>query len=153
MVLSVLVLASACGPRAEVSSSKSTNASLADGVEKIKQDAKHAVTTTKTYLIQQKEQFQKGLSGKISEFDKQLSELKSKTTKAGEHAKSEWTGTLAELQKKRQAAADRLEQLKNSSTEKWRDFKAGVDAAFADLENSMKDAFTRLKGNEPSGKQ
>ena len=153
VLFSVVAMAAACGKKAEISSPESTNASSASGVERLKQDAKGVVTTTTAYLIEQKDQLQKNLSGKMTEFDKQLSDLKAKSARAGEKAKSEWTGTLADLQKKKEAAADKLEQLKHSSTDRWQDFKAGVDAAFADLENSLKDAFAHSKDNDQSEKR
>jgi type I site-specific restriction endonuclease len=153
VLFSVVALAAACGKRAEISSAQSTNAPSVSDVEKLKQNAKGVVTTTTAYLIEQKDQLQKSLSGKMTEFDKQMSELKAKSAKAGEQAKSEWTSILADLQKKKQAAADKLEQLKHSNTDRWQDFKAGVDAAFADLENSLKEAFARSKDTEPSERQ
>ncbi len=149
MFVPALMLAAACGKQQEVSRSKPTNVS-ASGVQKWKQDAKDAVTTTTAYLIQQKEQLQKSLGDKMTEFNHQLSDLKAKSEQTSERARSGWTNTFAELQEKKQAAADKLEQLKSSSTDKWQDFKAGAEQAFADLERALKDAFAHSNEDNPS---
>src|SRR2546427_9599706 len=50
--------------------------------------------------------------------------------------------SLAGLQRKKQVAADKLEQLKNSSSDKWQEFKAEVEVAFADLEKARSEEHT-----------
>src|SRR5947207_11269322 len=110
-------------------------------LEKLRQDAQDAVTTTTAYLIQRKEQLQTNLADKLTGFDKQLTDLKTKTGLAGDRAKAEWTRTLASLRQKKRVAAKKLEQLKNGSAEKWEEIKAGAEAAVADLDKALKDAF------------
>jgi len=121
-------------------------------VRKLKQDAKDAVTATRAYLIQQKEQLEKTLGNKMTDFEKQLSDLKSKPARLGDQAKAEWSNTLAQLQQKKQVAAKKLEQLKNSTTDKWQDFKSGAEAAVADLEKGLKEAFARSKEEDKTGR-
>jgi len=128
--LSALVLtATGCGKKPQTSPPAPTNAS-AGGVEKIKKEAKDAVTATTGYLTQQKERLQKSLSDKMTDLTRQLSDLKAKSERTGDKARSEWTNALVALQQKKQLAADKLEQLKNSSSDKWQEFKAEVEAAF-----------------------
>ncbi|PYJ59973.1 MAG: hypothetical protein DME24_11205 [Verrucomicrobia bacterium] len=153
MLLSALMLAAAgCGKKPQTSPPAPTNAS-AGGVEKIKQEAKDAVTATTGYLTQQKERLQKSLSDKMTDLTKQLSDLKAKSERTGDKARSEWTNALAALQQKKQLAADKLEQLKNSSSDKWQEFKAEVEAAVADLEKALKDPLARSKNDDKSGRQ
>ena len=153
MLLSALTLAAAgCGKKSQTSPPAPTNAS-AGGVEKIKQEAKDAVTATTGYLTQQKERLQKSLSDKMTDLTKQLSDLKAKSERTGDKARSEWTNALAALQQKKQLAADKLEQLKNSSSDKWQEFKAEVEAAFADLERALKEPLARSKDDDKSSRQ
>ena len=153
LLASALTLAVAgCDRKRAASPSDSTNAS-AGGLENWKQQAENAVTTTGAYLLRQKDQLQKSLAEKMTNFDRQLSDLKAKSDQAGGRARFQWTNTLTQLQQKKRVAADKLEQLKqlkNSSADKWQDFKAGAEAAFADLEKAFQDAFTRFQsGDKP----
>ena len=153
MLLPALTLAAAgCGKKPETAPPAQTNAP-ARSVEKIKREAKDAVTATTGYLTQQKERLQKSLSDKMTELSKQLSDLKAKSERTGEKARSEWTNALAGLQQKKQVAADKLEQLRNSSSDKWQEFKAEVEAAVADLEKALKDPLARSKDDDKSSRQ
>jgi hypothetical protein len=152
LLLWTLTVGVACEKKLETSS-PGTPAARPTVVRKSKQDAKDALTTTTAYLVRQKEQLQKSLGQRMSAFDKRLSDLKAKSGKAGDLAKSEWTNTLGQLQRKKEAAAEKLEQLKNSSTEKWQEIKVGAESAFADLEKGLKDAWTRSRDDVKSGKK
>ena len=153
MLLSAWMLAAAeCGQAQEVSRPTPTNASVSE-VEKWTHQAKDAVTTTTAYLIRQKEQLQKSLAHKMTQFDKQLSDLKTKSERAGDQAKSEWTNMLANLRRKKQVAAESLKQLKRSSADKWQEVKAGAEVAFADLEKALKDAFAGPKSEAKSAQK
>src|SRR2546430_16826202 len=77
----------------------------------------------------------------MTQFDKQLSDLKAKSERAGDQAKSEWTNMLANLRRKKQVATESLKQLKRSSADKWQEVKAGAEVGLADLEEALKDAF------------
>ncbi|PYK97645.1 MAG: hypothetical protein DME19_15590 [Verrucomicrobia bacterium] len=127
----------------------------AGGVEHLRQRAEDAVTSTVAHFVQQKEQLQKSLADKMTAFEQQLSDLKAKSEQAGAGARSQWANTLNQLERHKQAAAEKLEQLKqmkNSSAEKWQEFKAGAEAAVADLEKAFKDAFTRARAEDKSDK-
>src|SRR5436309_9618297 len=100
MLLSALMLAAAgCGKKPQTSPPAPTNAS-AGGVEKIKQEAKDAVTATTGYLTQQKEGLQKSLSDKMPDLTKQLSDLKAKSERTGDKARSDGTNELAPLEQR-----------------------------------------------------
>jgi hypothetical protein len=150
LVLSALTLAAGCEQKRE-SSAGSPTASTGR-VDRLKGDAKDAVTTTTAYLIQQKEQVQKSLGEKMTDLDKQFSDLKTKAGQGGDRLTGGWSNVLSDLQQKKQAAAEKLEQLKNGGMDKWQDLKGGAEAAFADLEKSLRDAFARSKEEDPPGK-
>src|SRR5436309_12499350 len=153
LLLTSVTMAVACDQDRQTSPSQPRSSGASGGVEKLKQDAKDAVTATRAYLIQQKEQLEKTLGNKMTDFEKQLSDLKSKPAGLGDQAKAEWSNTLAQLQQKKQVAAKKLEQLKNSTTDKWQDFKSGAEAAVADLEKGLKEAFARSKEEDKTGRQ
>jgi len=153
LLMASMTMAVACDQKRQTSRSEPGAHEGSSGVEKLKQDAKDAVTATRAYLIQQKEQLEKTLGNKMTDFEKQLSDLKSKPAGLGDQAKAEWSNTLAQLQQKKQVAAKKLEQLKNSTTDKWQDFKSGAEAAVADLEKGLKEAFARSKEEDKTGRQ
>ena len=130
----------------------STNAPTGN-VDKLKEQARNAVNTTKDYLAQQKGRWQKSYSDKLSEFDKQLADLKAKSSAAGDRARSEWSKTLSQLEQKRESAAQKLEQFKNAGADTWQELKTNAETAFADLEKSVKETFSRFTNDNKSAKQ
>src|SRR5438067_1435203 len=142
LLLLTLMLTASCGNN-QGTSPPDPSPTPAGGAAKLKQDAKDVVTTAAAYLVQQKDQLQKSLAHRITDFDKRLSDLKAKSAQTSDQAKSEWANTLARLQLKRQAAAEKLEKLKDGAVDKWQEFKTGAERAVADLETALKDALAR----------
>lgn len=139
---SILALAAACDQRRDSSAAGSSGAPTGQ-VARLTGDARDAVATTTAYLIQQKEQVQKNLGQKMTNFDRQFADLKSKGAKTGDQVRAGWDKLLSDLQRRKDTAAGKLEQFKNSGMDKWQDLKAGAEAAFDDLEKGLKDAFAR----------
>ncbi len=119
-------------------------------LEKVKEGARDAVASTKEFFVEQKERWQKNFSAKLAEFDKQLEELKDRSSAASDKTKSELARAVEILQKKKAAAARKLEQLKSSSADAWRDVKAGAEKAFAEAEQAFKEALGRFKNEGQS---
>src|SRR5213593_647544 len=88
LALSVMLSQAGCG-KEQKTVAASTNAPTGN-VGKFKEQARNAVTTTKDYLAQQKGRWQKSYSDKLSEFDKQLANLKARSSQAGDKARLEW---------------------------------------------------------------
>src|SRR5215475_5990379 len=109
-----------CGKRESAESAGDPKSQL----EKVTEGARDAVASTKEFFLEQKERLQKNLSGRLSELEKQLEELKAKSTQASEKTKGELARTVSSLQKKKDAAAQKLEQLKSASAQAWQDIKA-----------------------------
>jgi hypothetical protein len=150
LALAVILSLAGCGKerRAVVAS---TNAPTGN-VDKLKEQARNTVTTTKDYLAQQKERWQKTYSDKLSEFEKQLADLKTKSSVAGDKARSDWNKALTQLEQKKTSVARKFEQLKNTSADRWHEVKTNAETAFADLEKSFKDAFSRFTNDDKPAK-
>jgi len=118
-------------------------------VDKLKEQARNAVTTSKDYLAQQHDRWQKSYSDKLSEFDKRLADLKAKSS---DKARAEWNKALSQLEQKKESAAQKLEQLKNAGTDRWQEFRTNAETAFADLEKSFNDTFSRFRNDDKSAK-
>ena len=151
LALSLILSLAGCGKKPNAVAT-STNA-LSGNVDKLKEQARNAVTTTKDYLAQQKGHWQKRYSDELSEADKQLADLKAKTAQAGQKARSELEKVLSQLEQKKESAAQKLEQFKNASADRWQELKTNAETAFADLEKSFKDTFSRFTNDDKSAKQ
>ena len=151
LLLSLMLSMAGCGKEPKTVAA-STNAPTGN-VDKLKEQARNAVTTTRDYLAQRKSRWQKSYSDKLSEFDKQLADLKSKSARAGDKARSEWNKALSQLEQKKESAAQKLEQLKNAGAGRWQELKTNAETAFADLEKSFKDTFSRFTNDDKSAKQ
>ncbi len=150
LALSLILSGAGCG-KEQKSVAASTNAPTGN-VDKLKEQARNAVTTTRDYLAQQKGRWQKSYSDKLSELDNQLADLKAKSSAAGEKARSEWSKALSQLEQKKESAAQKLEQLKNASAGRWQELKTNAETAFADLEKSFKDTLSRFTNDDKSAK-
>jgi septation ring formation regulator EzrA len=122
----------ACGDRnaAEKSGTKVTSAD-------VKKEAKEAIETTKAYSLQQKEEYQKQMEAKLQDFDREIQSLQDKV-KSGASALKEdsiakFNQSMEELSKKKQAVAEKLNELKSESGKAWEDTKSGVDNAMDEL--------------------
>jgi len=151
LALSVMLSLAGCG-KEQKTVAASTNAPMGN-VAKLNEQARNALTTTKDYLAQQKGRWQKRYADELSEADKQLADLKAKTAQAGQNARSEWSKVLSQLEQKKESAAQKLELFKNASADRWQGLKTNAETAFADLENSFKDAFSRFTNDDKSAKQ
>ena len=130
----------------------STNAPTGN-VDKLKEQARNAVITTKDYLAQQKSRWQKSYADKLSEFDKKLADVKAKSSQPGDKARSEWSKALSQLEQKKESAARTLEQFKAASADRWQELKTKAETAFADLEQSFKETLSRFTNDNQSAKQ
>ena len=103
----------------------------------VKKEAKEAIETTKAYSLQQKEEYQKQMEAKLQDFDREIQSLQDKV-KSGASALKEdsiakFNQSMEELSKKKQAVAEKLNELKSESGKAWEDTKSGVDNAMDEL--------------------
>jgi hypothetical protein len=150
LALGVILSLAGCG-KEQSAGAASTNAP-AGKVDKLKEQARNTVTTTKDYLAQQKERWQKTYSDKLSKFDKQLADLKAKSSAAGDKARSDWNKALTQLEQKKTSVARKFEQLKDASADRWHEVKTNAETAFADLEKSFKDTISRFTNDDQAAK-
>jgi hypothetical protein len=87
---------------------------------------------------------QQKLSEQLNQLDARMAELKTRAQRAGDQAKAEWEARRPQLEAQRDAAAKRLEELKQSSKETWAETSRKTDAAFQELEKGFKEAWSKL---------
>jgi Skp family chaperone for outer membrane proteins len=88
---------------------------------------------------------QQKLSNQLNELDAKMAELKQRAQRAGDQAKAEWEARRPQLEAQRDAAAKKLEELKQSGKESWAETSKKAEAAFGELEKGFKEAWARLK--------
>ena len=73
------------------------------------------------------------MSKRLAEFDVKCKELEVRITKAEGQAKKDLEKKLEEAKVKREAAAKKLDEVKESGADRWEKVKEGVGSAFDDL--------------------
>jgi DNA anti-recombination protein RmuC len=88
---------------------------------------------------------QQKLSSQLDDLDAKMADLKARAQRAGDQAKAEWEARRPQLEAQRDAAAKKLEELKQSSKESWSETSRKAEAAFEELEKGFKEAWAKLK--------
>jgi DNA anti-recombination protein RmuC len=88
---------------------------------------------------------QEKLSAQLKVLDAKMAELKAQAQTAGDKAKTEWEQRRPQLEAQRDAAAKKLDELKQTSKETWNETRTKTEAAFAELEKGFKEAWAKLK--------
>jgi len=82
---------------------------------------------------QQRSRYQEEAEAKLRELNRKIDTLNSKANKQASEARKEFDRQMAELNQKREIVRQRLEKLKNSTQQAWRDMKPELDAAMKNL--------------------
>jgi hypothetical protein len=77
------------------------------------------------------------MEAEIKEWSARLSELKAKAEKATAQGRIEYQKKLELSQKKHDAAARKLAELKSAGEDKWEALKAGVESAWKELRSEI----------------
>jgi hypothetical protein len=92
-----------------------------------------------------KKAYQEKVDAQLDEIKAQIGLLKAKAEKAKAEAKIKYNQQLEDLRQKRETVESRLEQLKMTGGEAWRELKTGVDEAMKNLENAVTDATAQFR--------
>jgi len=84
------------------------------------------------------------LSAQMVEWDNQIERLKDKADSVTGEAKSEYSKTIATLQKKRDQAAKKLEGISVASDDEWEDMKTGAEQIWDEVKGLFKDTFKKI---------
>lgn len=93
---------------------------------------------------QQRLAYQAKIEVKLRDLDREVDQLKSKAEQNKADGK-QLDQRMAELERKREIAHQKLERLRTSSQEAWADMKVGIDAAMQDLESAYDKAAADFK--------
>lgn len=114
------------------------------GAEKITKEARETVEATKEYTAQQKEAFQQKANEELVTIQKQISALQGKAREVSAATRADLQASISELEKKKDAAKDKLNALRATTDEKWNAMKSGVDTALDEIKTSYRKVVSRL---------
>lgn len=99
--------------------------------------------------MKSREEYIDKLASQLKEWSAKIDELQSKTRTAKADIKTGYENQIRQLKDKRDAAAQKLQELKAESSDAWDTLKAGAEAAWADLKNAVTAAKEKFK--KPGG--
>ena len=108
--------------------------------EDVRRDAGQAVNTAAEYTQQAKEEFQKKFESQLNELDANIAKFREKGSDLKDEAKVKWDKQMADLEKKREAARAKLDEVGRSSAEAWKDARKGAASAWDELDKAFRDA-------------
>jgi len=111
---------------------------------KITKEAQEAFEATKQYMVHQKKAFQRKAREELLAIQKQIIVLRGKTSEASTATRTELQKSANELEKKKDAAKIKLEELRATTDVKWNAMKAGMNSALDELKISYHEALSHL---------
>jgi hypothetical protein len=125
---------------------RTTSTSDADDVAaNARQQRREAVDATAEQLRLEKEELERNLEVGLSELDEKMARLSERIKEESGEAKVRLQKQWDDLKPQRDQARQKLDELKKSSAEAWKDLKAGAQSAFAELRESVNQASERFE--------
>ena len=92
-----------------------------------------------------KEAYEKKLQAQLDEWRLEIDKLKAKADKAEADAQLKYYKQIEDLRSRREEVKGKLDKLKASSGDAWKDLKGGIDSAWDALNDALKSARSRFK--------
>ena len=108
-------------------------------------ETQEAVTATKDYTIQQKDAFQRKVQAELDEIQVHISKLHGQVNHASAETKKDIQKALADLEKKKDLANKKAQEIHSATASSWEQVKSKTTAAIDDL----RDSFTRARSHLP----
>lgn len=89
--------------------------------------------------------YEQKLHAQLDEWSSEIDKLKAKADNAKADARLEYRKQIEELRSMREAATNKLAELKDAGDDAWEDLKAGIEVAWGSLGNALKSAASRFK--------
>jgi len=109
-------------------------------------ETQEAVTATKDYTIQQKDAFQRKVQTELDEVQVRITQLRGQVKHASAEARADIQKAIGELEKKKDLAQKKAEDIHSATATSWEQVKSKTSAAMDDL----RDSFTRARSYLPS---
>jgi hypothetical protein len=112
--------------------------------DRVIRETQEAVTATKDYTIQQKDAFQRKVQKELDEAQSRITQLRGQATHASEEAKAEIQKAIGELEKKKDLAQKKAQEIHSATASSWEQVKARTSAAMDDLRHSLNRTLSHL---------
>jgi uncharacterized coiled-coil DUF342 family protein len=93
---------------------------------------------------QSKELYQKKMEAKLDEWNARIDELKAKAQQADAEARIEIMDQVEALRQNRDSFREKLEALKETGGDAWKDIQTGLDNAYSQMKASIERAMGRF---------
>lgn len=107
-------------------------------------EAQEAVTATKDYTIQQKDAFQRKVQVELDDVQLHISRLRGQVEHASGEARADMQKAIGELEKKKDLAHKKAEDIHSATASSWEQVKSKTAAAMDDLRDSLKRTLSHL---------
>ncbi len=108
-------------------------------------ETQEAVIASKDYTIQQKDAFQRKIQTELDEMHVRMTQLRGQVSHASAEAQRDIQKALVELEKKKELAQKKAQDIHSATASSWEQVKSKTAAAMDDL----REAFTRAKSHLP----
>jgi Ulp1 family protease len=112
--------------------------------DRVIRETQEAVTATKDYTIQQKDAFQRKVQKELDEAQSRISQLRGQATHASAEARAEIQKAIGELEKKKDLAQKKAQEIHSATASSWEQVKAKTSAAMDDLRHSLNRTLSHL---------
>jgi esterase/lipase len=107
-------------------------------------ETQEAATATKDYTIQQKDAFQRKVQTELDEMQVRITQLRRRVKHASAEAKADIQKAIVELEKKKELANKKAQDIHSATASSWEQVKEKTVAAMDDLRDSLNRALSRL---------
>ncbi len=105
-------------------------------VQDVKKNAQELATSVTDLAQQTKEAFVAKAESDLADMNGRIAELKSRADKAQGDAKAKLDLAVAQLERQRQAATEKLNAVKDASGDAWKDMSAGFASAWEEMKKA-----------------
>ena len=112
--------------------------------DKVIRETQEAVTATKDYTIQQKDAFQRKVQTELNEMQMRITQLRGQVAHASAEAKVDIQKAVVELEKKKDLANKKAQEIHSATASSWEQVKFKTAAAMDDLRASLNRTLSHL---------
>ncbi len=122
-------------------------ASVKEGTTNAWASLKESLQSVGDYTYDKKEAFVADATADVNAMDQKISDVSEKVANASASAKAGAQASLQDLNTKRAALGQKLDDVKNSTEANWNDVKTGFKSSYNDAKDSLKQTWQSLTGN------
>lgn len=94
--------------------------------------------------MENKQAYEQKAQAKLDQLNGEIQVLKAKKDNAKADAKIEYEQKIDELHKLEDEIANKLDEIKNTSSDAWEELKDGFEKSSTTMENAIKSAFSKF---------